>query len=85
MHAAGLAKLRDVFVVLMQPVKIRKDICSAAREFARVSLRPSGWATVLALALALANWLLDALVLVAALAAVHVTVPWRGVAWRGVA
>jgi len=42
-----------------------------------VRLGPSGWLTVLALALA--NWLLDALVLVAAMLGLGVAVPWSAI------
>ncbi len=45
------------------------------RRFTAVELRPLGWLEVLALGLA--NWLLDCLVLVACLEALHVSVPWR--------
>jgi putative heme transporter len=57
--------------------RILRLICSLVERFTAVRLRPLGWIEVLALALA--NWLLDCVVVVAALEALDVHVPWSAI------
>jgi putative heme transporter len=57
--------------------RARQFVASFVSRFTAVQLRPLGWVTVLVLALL--NWLLDCVVVVAALLALGVHVPWQAI------
>lgn len=57
--------------------RVLRGLGSLVERFTAVHLRPLGWLEVLVLALA--NWLLDCTVVVAALEALHIAVPWSAI------